>query len=141
MKKLLWLFILFVAATAVREAVDYFGPMATAFRAYREEAHALALERGKKRSFRDIEGNIVDVSHQLESVERAGEDRVRLVVLEAVHFQKASERGAFGNRRVAQTRQYVLMAHIGDAWFISQIEEDATEVVELAEVAKGLVEE
>jgi len=92
-KKLLWLFVIFAAATAVREAVDYFGPMAAAFRAYREEAHKQALERGKKKSFRHIEGNIVKVSHKLESSERPDEDTVRLVVLEAVHFQKSSERG------------------------------------------------
>ncbi len=140
MKKLLWLFIIFAAATAVREAVEYFGPMAAAFRAYRDEAHAQALERGKKKSFRDIEGNIVRVSHKLESSERSAEDKVRLVVLEAVHFQKSSERRAFGNRRVAQTRQYVLMTRIDGEWLISQLEEDATEIVELSEVAESLLE-
>ena len=140
MKKLLWLFVIFAAATAVREAVDYFGPMAAAFRAYREEAHKQALERGKKKSFRHIEGNIVKVSHKLESSERPDEDTVRLVVLEAVHFQKSSERGAFGNRRVAQTRQYVLMVRIDGEWLLSQLEEDATMVVNLSEIAESLLE-
>ena len=140
MKKLLWLFVIFAAATAVREAVDYFGPMAAAFRAYREEAHKQALERGKKKSFRHIEGNIVKVSHKLESSERPDEDTVRLVVLEAVHFQKSSERGSFGNRRVAQTRQYVLMVRIDGEWLVSHLEEDATMVVNLSEIAESLLE-
>ncbi|TDI48310.1 MAG: hypothetical protein E2P02_00875 [Acidobacteria bacterium] len=140
MKKLLWLFIIFASATAVREVVDYFGPMAEAFRAYRDEAHKQALELGKKKSFRHIEGNIVAVSHKLESSERAAEDKVNLVVLEAVHFQKSSERGAFGNRRVAQTRQYVLMIRIDGKWLLSRLEEDATEVVELSDVAESLLE-
>ena len=140
MKKLLWLFIFFAAATAVREGIDYFGPIAAAFRAYRDEAHAQALARGKKKSFRDIAGNIVKVSHMLESSERSAEDEVKLVVLEAVHFQKSSEMRAFGNRRVAQTRQYVLMIRIDGEWLLSQREEDATEVVELSDVADSLLE-
>ena len=139
MKKLLWLFVFFAAATAVREGIDYFGPIAAAFRAYRDEAHAQALARGKK-SFRDIAGNIVKVSHMLESSERSAEDEVKLVVLEAVHFQKSSEMRAFGNRRVAQTRQYVLMIRIDGEWLLSQLEEDATEVVELSDVADSLLE-
>ena len=56
MKKFLWLFIFFTAATAVREAVDYFETMAAAFRAYRDEAKAQALEQDKKKAFRDIAG-------------------------------------------------------------------------------------
>lgn len=140
MRKLLLLFVLFVAATAVREAIDYLGPMAKAYRTYRDEAHTQTLAHGKKRSFRDIEGNIVDVSYQLESAERTAEDRVRLVVLEAVQFQRSSERRAFGNRRVAQTRQYVLMTRVDGEWLISQLEQDATEVVDLAEVVEREIE-
>ena len=61
-------------------------------------------------------------------------------MLEAVHFQKSSEMRAFGNRRVAQTRQYVLMIRIDGEWLLSQLEEDATEVVELSDVADSLLE-
>lgn len=44
----------------------------------------------------------------------------------------------FGNRRVAQTRQYVLMRRVEGQWVISHIEEDATKVVELSDVAGQL---
>lgn len=134
MKKLLWLLAFVVVATALKDVVGYFGPMAAAFRAYRDEAEALARDRGKTGEFRDIDGHIVDVSYHLEAAEPAGDGEVRLTVMEAVQFQRMSEMKPFGNRRVAKTRQYVLMRQDGRGWVVSGIEADATEVVELAEV-------
>ena len=131
MKKLLLFLAFVVVVTALRDVVGYFGPMAEAYRSYRDEATALALDRGKTRSFRDIEGHIVDVSYHLETAEPIGDDEVRLTVREAIQFQKVSEMKPFGNRRVAVTRQYVLMRRVDRRWVMSHIEEDATEITEL----------
>ncbi len=137
MKKLLLFLAFVVVVTALRDVVGYFGPMAEAYRSYRDEATALALDRGKTRSFRDIEGHIVDVSYHLETAEPIGDDEVRLTVREAIQFQKVSEMKPFGNRRVAVTRQYVLMRRVDRRWVMSPIEEDATELTELTEIDLG----
>ncbi len=137
MKKLLLFLAFVVVVTALRDVVGYFGPMAEAYRSYRDEATALALDRGKTRSFRDIEGHIVDVSYHLETAEPIGDDEVRLTVREAIQFQKVSEMKPFGNRRVAVTRQYVLMRRVDRRWVVSHIEEDATEITELTELDLG----
>ena len=131
MKKLLLLFAFVVVVTALRDVVGYFGPMASAYRTYRDEAEALARDRGKTKSFRDIEGNIVD------GAEPVGEGQVLLTVVEAIQFQKVSEMKPFGNRRVAQTRQRVLMRRVDGGWVVSEIEEEATEITELAEIDVG----
>ena len=137
MKKLLLFLAFVVVVTALRDVVGYFGPMAEAYRSYRDEATALALDRGKTRSFRDIEGHIVDVSYHLETAEPIGDDEVRLTVREAIQFQKVSEMNPFGNRRVAVTRQYVLMRRVDGRWVVSHIEEDATEITALTELDLG----
>ena len=137
MKKLLLFLAFVVVVTALRDVIGYFGPMAEAYRSYRDEATALALDRGKTRSFRDIEGHIVDVSYHLETAEPIGDDEVRLTVREAIQFQKVSEMKPFGNRRVAVTRQYVLMRRVDRRWVVSHIEEDATEITELTELDLG----
>lgn len=131
MKKLLLFLAFVVVVTALRDVVGYFGPMAEAYRSYRDDATALALDRGKLRSFRHIEGHIVDVSYHLETAEPTGDDQVRLIVREAIQFRKGSEMVPFGNRRVAVTRQYVSMSRVGGHWVVSNIEEDATEITEL----------
>lgn len=123
--------------TALRDVVGYFGPMAEAYRSYRDEATALALDRGKMQSFRDIEGFIVDVSYHLETAEPMGDGKVRLTVREAIQFRKGSEMVPFGNRRVALTRQYVSMSRVDGRWVVSGIEEDATEINELHELNLG----
>ena len=135
MKKLLLLLAFVVVVTALRDVIGYFGPMAQAFRTYRGEATALALDRGKTKRFRDIEGHLVDVSYHLESAEPVGDGEVRLTVTEAIQFQRGSEMKPFGNRRVAVTRQYVLMRRVDDAWVVANIEEDTTEINDLSEVA------
>jgi len=137
LKKLLLFLAFVILVTALRDVVGYFGPMAEAYRNYRDEATALTLDRGKTRSFRNIEGYIVDVSYHLETAERVGDGKVRLTVREAIQFQKASEMKPFGNRRVAVTRQYVSMSRVDGRWMISHIEEDATKITELSEI-KGL---
>lgn len=135
MKKLWWLVALFALATAIREGVDYFGPMARAYRAYREEAEAQVRARPGDARFQGIEGQIVDVSYRLESAERQEDASVLLVVVEAVHFQKFSEQGPFGNRRVAQTRRHVKMISTDLGWEISDLREETTEVKDLSSVA------
>lgn len=134
MKKLLLFLAFVVVVTALRDVVGYFGPMAEAYRSYRDEATALALDRGKMQSFRDIEGFIVDVSYHLETAEPMGDGKVRLTVREAIQFRKGSEMVPFGNRRVAVTRQYVSMSWVDGRWVVSGIEEDATEINELHEL-------
>ena len=135
MKKLWWIVALFALATAVREGLDYFGPMARAYRVYSDEAEAqLRARRGDAR-FQGIEGQIVDVGYRLESAESQEDGSVLLVVVEAVHFQKFSESGPFGNRRIAQTRQYVEMSQVGGRWVVSDLREETTEVKDLSSVA------
>ena len=136
MKKLLLFLAFVIVVTALRDVVGYFGPMAGAYRSYRDEATALALDRGKTRSFRDIEGHIVDVSYHLETAELVG-DEVRLTVREAIRFQKVTELKPFGNRRVAVTRQYVSMSRVNGRWVVSHIEQDSTAITELYEVDLG----
>jgi hypothetical protein len=128
LKKLLLFLAFVVVVTALRDIVGYFGPMAGAYRSYRDEAATLALDRGKLRSFRHIEGHIVGVSYHLVTAEPTGEDQVRLTVREAIQFRKGSEMVPFGNRRVAVTLQYVSMSRVDGRWVVSQIEEDATEI-------------
>ncbi len=134
-KKLWWLVALFALATAVREGIDYFGPMARAYRAYSDEATAQVRARRGDARFHGIEGQIVDVGYRLESAERQEDGSVLLVVVEAVHFQKFSESGPFGNRRVAQTRQHVEMSSVDGEWVVSDLSEEATEVKDLSSVA------
>jgi hypothetical protein len=134
-KKLCWLVALFALATAVREGLDYFGPMARAYRAYVDQASSqVRAQRGDAR-FQDIEGNIIDVGYRLESAARRDDASVLLVVIEAVHFQKYSESGPFGNRRVAQTRQHVEMSQVEGRWVVSDVREETTEVKDLSAVA------
>jgi hypothetical protein len=135
MKKIWWLLLLFIIATGVREALDHFGPMAQAFRAYREQAEADVRATKNDARFQGIEGNIISVSHRLESAERNEDGGVRLVVVEAVQFQRFTESGPFGNRRVAQTRQHVVMTRREDRWVLSDFREDSTEVTELSDLA------
>jgi len=134
-KKLWWLVALFALATAVREGIDYFGPMARAYRAYSDEASAQVRGRRGDARFQEIEGDIVDVGYRLESAERREDGSVLLVVLEAVHFQKFSESGPFGNRRIAQTRQHVEMSQVEGRWVVSDLREGTTEVKDLSSVA------
>ena len=135
MKKLWWIVALFALATAVREGLDYFGPMARAYRVYSDEAEAqLRARRGDAR-FQGIEGQIVDVGYRLESAESQEDGSVLLVVVEAVHFQKFSESGPFGNRRIAQTRQHVEMSQVEGRWVVSDLREETTEVKDLSSVA------
>jgi len=136
-KKLLWLLAIFIMATAARDVFLYFGPMASAYRTYRDEANARALAEGKPKALGQVEGNLVAVRHRLESAERVGDDRVRLVVVEVLQFQRFSETMSHGNRRVAQTRQYVLMSRIDDEWIVSRVEHDATELTELTDTDFG----
>jgi hypothetical protein len=134
-KKLWWLVALFALATVVREGLDYFGPMARAYRSYVDQASADVRARRGDSRFEGIEGSIVDVGYRLESAERQDDGTVALVVVEAVHFQKFSESGPFGNRRVAQTRQHVEMRDVGGQWVVSDLREETTEVRDLGSVA------
>lgn len=133
LKKLLLLLAFVVVVTALRDVVGYFGPMAEAFRSYRDEATASALARGKSKAFGDVDGHIVDVSYHLETAEPIGEGEVRLTVREAIQFQRMSEMKPFGNRRVAVTRQYVSMRRVDGRWVVAKVEADATELTELSE--------
>ncbi len=134
-KKLWWVVALFALATAIREGINYFGPMASAYRTYVDESTARARARKGEARFTGIEGDIIDVGYSLESAERRDDGTVLLIVLEAIHFQKFSEQGPFGNRRVAQTRQHVEMSQVEGRWVTSDLREEATEVKDLSSVA------
>jgi hypothetical protein len=133
-KKLWWFVGLFAVATLVREGLDYFGPMARAYRSYVDQA-AAEVRASRDGRFDGIEGGIIDVGYRLESAERQEDGTVALVVVEAVHFQKFSESGPFGNRRVAQTRQHVEMRQVEGRWVVSDLREETTEVKDLSSVA------
>jgi hypothetical protein len=137
MKALWWLLALFAIATLAREGFDYFGPMARAYRAYVDEARTETLSRPKGAGLPDIEGSIVEVLYRLESADRGEDGSVRLVVVESIHFQKFSESGPFGNRRIAETRQHVEMREIEGRWVTTGLREDATRVKDLRDVAAG----
>ena len=130
MKKLVLILALFTVATGVRHVLLHFSSVASAYRAYREETRARVLARGKPQGLRDVEGSLVAVHYRLESAERIGDDRVRLVVVQAVHYRKSTMAG-LGNRQVAETRQHVVMARIDDEWRAVSVEREATEVREL----------
>jgi hypothetical protein len=130
MKKLLWLLAMFVVATAIRESYEFFGPLAQAYRAYREEARAQLLTRRDDARFGSIEGSVVEVTYSLESAEHQPDGSVRIVVLEAVQFRSASDPGPL-NRRVAKTRQRVVMRRFEGRWVVSELMEDETEVTEI----------
>jgi hypothetical protein len=134
-RKLWWLVALFALATAVREGIDYFGPMARAYRTYVDEAKAQVRGRRGDARFQGIEGEIMDVGYRLESAERRDDGTILLVVVEAVHFQKFSESGPFGNRRVAQTRQHVELSQHEGRWMVTDFREETTEVKDLSSVA------
>lgn len=135
MKKLAWLLAIFVVATAIHEAYQYFAPVAEAYRSYREEARAQVLTRKDDSHFRGIEGNVLDVSYSLESAERQSDGTVRIVVIEAIQFQKATDLG-LGNRRIAKTRQQVIMRRFEGRWVVSDLMEDQTEVTELGKLVE-----
>jgi hypothetical protein len=130
MKKLGWLLAIFVVATAVREGYDYFGPLAQAYRTYREEARAQILSRKDDARFGSIEGSVIDVSYSLESAEHLSDGSVRIVVLEAVRFRKGTDPGPLGDRWVAKTRQRVVMRRAEGRWVVSDLVEDETEVTD-----------
>jgi hypothetical protein len=137
MKALWWLVALFAIATLAREGYDYFGPMARAYRAYVDEARKDTLSRPKGAGIQEIEGSIVEVLYRLESADRGDDGSVHLVVVEAIHLQKFSESGPFGNRRVAETRQHVEMREIEDRWVTTGLREEATQVKDLRDAAEG----
>lgn len=134
MKKLWWLLAIFIAATAVKEGLDHLGPIAEAYRAYRETASAGAGAKQHDPRFRDIEGSLIRANYQLESGESLGDGRVRLWVVESLQFQKFSESGPFGNRRVARTRQSVLMSLVEGKWVVTELVEQDPEVQSLDQI-------
>lgn len=136
MKKLWWLLAIAVVATALKDVVDHFGPMAQAYRAYREQAGSVARDKATDSRYRHIEGFITQVDYRLESAEPAGEDRVRLVVVESLTFQTPTEMAPLGNRRVAATRQRVLMARTPAGWTVAELVEEEPELMELSSLGR-----
>ena len=126
MKKL---FFVLVLLTLANELFQFLGPRQAAFRAYESQAGPQQLE-----SIHDlIDGRLLDIRYHLISVESVSEDELRLVVNRAVQFDDSGHLIAIGGRKIAKTRQHVLMRRVNDEWKISVVEEDATEVTELSE--------
>jgi len=130
MKKLGCFLAAFVLATAIHEGYQYFGPLAQAYRSYREEARAQVLSRRDDARFGSIEGSVLDVSYFLESAEHQSDGTIRIVVVESVQFQKATASGPFGDRSVAKTRQRVVMKQSEGRWVVSDLTEEETEVTD-----------
>jgi hypothetical protein len=125
--------VLYILACIGRDLYDHFSSRNDAFRAYQEEATRLVKSRRHDPTFESVEGYIADVLYRLESLEHEAEDKIRLVAIQAVHFQRSGVINSWVGRKVAKTRQRVLMTRDRGTWRISELEEDLTEVSNLGD--------
>lgn len=132
MKKLWWLLAFVVVATAAKDVFQHFGPMAEAYRAYRDQAESIARTKKEDSRYRNVEGHITGVDFRLESAEPGSGGEVHLVVVESLVFQKPSEMGPLGNRRVVTTRQRVTMARRSGSWVVAELDEESPQLTELS---------
>jgi hypothetical protein len=124
---LLWLMVFMSIGRGVADFVDArFG----ALRAYQDQATAIAKALRHKPPFEEIPGHIVNVSYRLLSIECEDPYELRIAAVQSVHFQKGSQLGNLVGRKIAQTRQDVLMIKNGDQWEISELEQGVTEVTD-----------
>ena len=128
MKKLSFVLALFILACIGREAYEHLAVPYRAYRVYQERATAMARERRSEPPLAAISGIMTDVFYSLETLDREAENKVRIVAVQSVHFERGTLVQTLGSREVARTRQHVVMMQIGDDWEISQFEEDATEL-------------
>ncbi len=128
MKKLSFVLALFILACIGREAYEHLAVPYRAYRVYQERATAMARERRSEPPLASISGIMTDVFYSLETLDREAENKVRIVAVQSVHFERGTLVQTLGSREVARTRQHVVMMQIGDDWEISQFEEDATEL-------------
>ena len=93
MKKLWWLVGLFAVATLVREGLDYFGPMARAYRSYVDGASAEVRARRGDARFEGIEAVIFDMDGVLVDSEPLHMDATRrlLATYGVGYSQEANE--------------------------------------------------
>lgn len=127
MKKLSFALALFILACIGREAYEHFAVPYRAYLVYQESATTMAKERRSEPPFVSISGNMTDVFYNLETLDREAENKVRIVAVQSVHFERTLAQ-SLGSVEVARTRQHIVMMQMGDGWEISQFEEDATEL-------------
>jgi hypothetical protein len=120
--------VLFILACIGREAYNHYAVPYRAYLVYQERATAMAKERRNEPPFASIRGFMTDVFYNLESLDREAENKVRIVAVQSVHFERNTLVQSLGDREVARTRQHVVMMQLGDGWEISQFQEDATEL-------------
>ncbi len=132
MKKLSFALALFILACIAREAYIHLAVPYNAYRVYQERATAMAKERRSEPPLASISGIMTDVFYSLETLDRETENKVRIVAVQSVHFERALAQN-LGSVEVARTRQHVIMMQMGDDWEISQFEEDATELTTVKE--------
>jgi hypothetical protein len=130
MKKLYLILWLLIFMSFGRGVADFLDAQFGAVRAYKEQAAEAARARRHQPPYAAIDGRIVNVSYRLLSIEYVDEDRLRLIALQSVHFQKGSLIGNLAGRKIAQTPHNVLMFRNEDRWEISVLEEGVTEVVD-----------
>ncbi len=133
LKRLSWILVLFVLASAGSEIFHYTNSLAEAFGAYQDQATTIAKARRHDPPFKPLGGYIIDVTYILVSVEQEGRNAVRLVAIQSVHFQRGLPTLNWGARKIARTRQRALMTKSHGRWQISELEEDTTEFATLAD--------
>jgi hypothetical protein len=127
LKKLSLALALFILACVGREAYEHLAFPYSAYRVYQERATAIAKERRSEPPFAAVSGIMTDVFYRLESLDRESDNKVRIVAVQSVHFERTLAQN-LGSKEVARTRQHVIMMQMEDGWEISQFEEDATEL-------------
>jgi hypothetical protein len=131
LKRLSLILILFVVASAGSEILHYSRSLTEAFQAYQDQATTMAIEQRYNPRFEPLEGYILDVTYILQSIDYEGRNAVRLVAIQAVHFQKGLPTLNWWARKIAKTKHHALMTKAHGYWQISELQEDATEVTDL----------
>jgi hypothetical protein len=116
-----------------REAFDDIKSRQGAYQAYKDQTTELARSNQDDYSYADVEGYIVDIMYELESLTRLSTNKVEIVAVQALHFQKGLPVGNWGSRQVLKIRQRVLMISADGHWLISEIDETSSEPTYLGE--------
>ena len=133
MNRISLILMLFVLACVGRELFDDISARKAAYLAYEEQATNLARSHRNDLPFADVEGYIIDVMYDLESITRKAEHELEIVAVQAVHFQRGLPFLNWGSRQIVKTRQRVLMRRSEERWLISELEENASDPAYLGE--------
>ena len=133
MNKLSFVLMLFALVCFGREAFDDISTRQAAYLAYEDQATKLAKSHRGDLPFADVEGYIIDVMYDLESITRKTRHEIEIVAVQAVHFQRGLPFGNWGSRQIVKTRHRVLMRRADGRWLISEMEENVSEPTYLGE--------